>query len=127
MRTVDDWKALLRARLREAMRARDASAVAVLRETLAAIDDAEARDAADAPIAPVAHAGGIAGGVRGLGAGDVARRELSAGDVARLIEREVEHRLHAAASFRAVGRVPEAEVQDQQAALLAALAREPSP
>lgn len=50
------------------MRERQADAVAALRETLAAIDNAEAIDASAAP--PVQH-GVIAGGVAGLGAGEV--------------------------------------------------------
>jgi hypothetical protein len=65
VRSIEEWKSVLRAALRDALRTRQAPAVAVLRETLAAIDNAEAADSSAAP--PVQH-GVIAGGVPGLGA-----------------------------------------------------------
>lgn len=52
-RTTDEWRRDLRNALREAMRERRADAIAVLRETLAAIDNAEAVDPGAAP--PVQH------------------------------------------------------------------------
>jgi uncharacterized protein YqeY len=101
MRSVDDWRAALRAALREALRHREADEVAVLRETLAAIDNAEAVDASAAP--PV-QPGVIAGGVAGLGAGEVPRRSLSPGEVAAIIEREIQERRQAASTYTACGR-----------------------
>jgi uncharacterized protein YqeY len=118
VRTVDDWKVVLRDALREAMRARDTVAVAALRETLAAIDNAEA---ADPSAAPRAEAGPIAGAVAGLGAGEVPRRQLGADDVAAIVAREIGERRAAAATFAALGRADDARRLERQADLLAAL------
>jgi hypothetical protein len=60
------------------MKARDTVAVKALRSALSAIDNAEAADPADADDVQL---GVIAGGVAGLGAGEVARRQLSADEV----------------------------------------------
>jgi uncharacterized protein len=117
MRSVAAWKSVLRDALRDAQRARRALAVAVLRETLAAIDNAEAADLSAAP--PAEH-GVIAGGVAGLGAGEVARRVLSAQEVAALIEREIQER-RAAATYEAHGRSKEADALRSQIDLLVAL------
>ncbi len=73
MRTVDEWKTLLRTALRDAQRGRDGEAMAVLREALATIDNAEAPDVSHAPSGDT---GPIAGAVQGLGAGEIARRVL---------------------------------------------------
>jgi uncharacterized protein len=118
MRSVAAWKSVLRYALRDAQRARRASAVAVLRETLAAIDNAEAADLSAAP--PAQH-GVIAGGVAGLGAGEVARRVLTAQEVAALIEREIQERQAAAAIYEAHGRSKEADALRSQIDLLVAL------
>jgi uncharacterized protein len=118
MRSVEVWKSVLRDALRDAQRARHASAVAVLRETLAAIDNAEAVDPSAAP--PAQH-GVIAGGVAGLGAGEVARRVLSAQEVAALIEYEIQERRAAAATYEAHGRLKEADALRSQIDLLVAL------
>lgn len=63
--------------------------VSVLRETLGAIDNAEA---ADASAAPSVQAGVIAGGVSGLGAGEVPRKVLTPEEVHAIVEREVQER-----------------------------------
>jgi uncharacterized protein len=119
MRTVEAWKRVLRDALRDAQRARRALAVAVLRETLAAIDNAEAADSSAAP--PVQEHGVIAGGVAGLGAGEVARRVLSAQEVTALIEREIQERQAAAATYEALGRAEEATALRAQIEALVAL------
>jgi uncharacterized protein len=118
MRSVAAWKSVLRNALREAQRARRTSAVAVFRETLAAIDNAEAVDPSATP--PVQH-GIIAGGVAGLGAGEVARRVLTAQEAAAVIEREIEERRTAVATYEAHGRSVEADVLRSQIDLLVAL------
>jgi uncharacterized protein len=105
MRGAEAWKNDLRAALREALRERKAYAVAVLRETLAAIENAEAVDVSAAP--PVQH-GHIAGGVAGVGAAEVPRRVLSAEAVTELVERELEERRAAAEMYSAMGRHEEA-------------------
>jgi uncharacterized protein YqeY len=118
MRSAEEWRDVLRAALRDAMRERRADAVAALRETLAAIDNAEAVDASAAP--PVQH-GVIAGGVAGLGAGEVPRRRLRADEVAAIIEREIQDRRSAASAYAALGRDEEAAVLRRQVDILVAL------
>jgi uncharacterized protein YqeY len=118
VRSVDDWRTTLRAALRAAIRGRQAHAVAVLRETLAAIDNAEAVDTSAAP--PVQH-GVIAGGVPGLGAGDLPRRTLGPDEVAAIIEREIAERREAADVYAALGRTDEAAALRQQVEALLAL------
>lgn len=118
MRSVDAWKSILRAALKEALRTRQAHAVAVLRETLAAIDNAEAAAPSVAP--PVQH-GVIAGGVAGLGAGEVPRRALSAEAVTAIIERELQERRDAVATYSALGRHGEAGALKLQLEVLASL------
>jgi uncharacterized protein YqeY len=118
MRAVDTWKELLRDALKAALRARQPDAVAVLRETLAALDNAEA---ADLSFAPPVQDGVISGGVAGLGAGEVQRRTLSADAATAIIEREIEERRDAATTYTAAGRHDEATRLMQQADVLAAL------
>lgn len=118
MKTVEAWKATLRARLREAMGAKDRSAVAVVRETLAAIDNAEA---APASSAPAREDGVFAGGVGGLGAGEVARVELAPATVVAILEREIRERREAAAEYARLGRHDEAGVLASQIDVLVAL------
>jgi uncharacterized protein YqeY len=121
MRTVEEWKEQLRRALREEQRARRGFAVTVLRETLAAIDNAEAADPSSAP-AP--EPGIIAGSVAGLGRGEVQRRVLSPEAVALVFERERAERQAAKEQYIALGRHDEAEVLRQQLELLEALTRE---
>jgi hypothetical protein len=118
MRSVAEWKSLLREALREALRARQAHAVAVFRETLAAIDSAEAAEPGAGP--PVQH-GVIAGGVPGLGAGEIPRRVLSAAEVAAVVEREIQERREAMATYVALRREEEAGTLSRQIDLLVSL------
>src|SRR5688500_8633637 len=100
------------------MQARASETVAVLRELLAAIDNAEAADPSAAP--PVEH-GVIAGGVAGLGAGEVPRRALDPAAVATIVEREIREREEAAARYVELGRRDQAEALQRQIATLTAL------
>lgn len=118
MRTVDEWKTLLRTALRDAQRARDGEAMAVLREALATIDNAEAPDVSHAPSGDT---GPIAGAVQGLGAGEIARRVLGPDEVTAIIAREMTERRDAAATYVALGRPAEAETLERQARVLEAL------
>ncbi|NNB84148.1 hypothetical protein HJC10_02920 [Corallococcus exiguus] len=118
MKTVDEWKATLRASLKEALRTRNAPASAVLRETLAAIDNAEAPDVSVAP-APVD--GGIAGGVKGLGSGEVPRLLLSPEAVDALVQREIQERRDAVALYTRLGKSEEARTLQAQVDVLLAL------
>jgi uncharacterized protein len=117
-RTADDWRAVLRAALKLAMRARQAEVVSALRETLAAIDNAEAVDLTQAP--PVAS-GVIAQSADGLGAGDVPRRPLSPTEVHALIERELQERRDAATTFDSMGHEEQARMLRRQLEVLEAL------
>lgn len=120
---MDEWKSALRAAMREAMRARQAHVVAVLRETLAAIDNAEAVDASAAQSAGdgnIDH-GIIAGAVAGLGAAEAQRRLLDAEAVASIVEREIQERKDAAATLAALGKHEEATTLQQQIDVLVAL------
>ncbi len=65
--------------------------------------------------------GVIAGGVAGLGAGEVPRRRLSADEVAAIIEREIQERRSAASTYAALGRDEEAAVLRRQVDILVAL------
>ena len=118
MRTVAEWKQVLRDALREAQRTRQQHAVTVIRETLAAIDNAEAADTSAAP--PVQH-GVIAGSVPGLGAGEVPRRVLSPETVIGIIQKEIEERRTAAATYSAHGQHEAAETLKLQLELLTSL------
>ncbi|RKH72259.1 hypothetical protein D7X55_00530 [Corallococcus sp. AB049A] len=118
MRTVAEWKTTLRAAMKEALRTRNAAASAVLREALAAIDNAEAPDIR---VAPAPAGGGIAGGTVGLGSGEVARLLLSPETVDALIQREIQERRDAAALYLQLGRQEEARLLQTQVEVLLAL------
>jgi uncharacterized protein YqeY len=92
------WRATLRDALLAARKGRDAARVSALRSALSAIDNAETPD--DARVnAP--SSGTIAGGVVGLGAAEVARRELSDEQIRGLIHAEIDERLSAASDIDA--------------------------
>ena len=94
----------LRESLRVAISSRDEIAVAALRSALSAVDNAEAVDRSHAP-APTE----VIGDVRlGVGAGEVARRELTAEDVLEVVRVEVTDRTAAAAEYERLGRVEQA-------------------
>ena len=122
VRSVEAWKTVLRAALREALHARQLQAVAVIRETLAAIDNAEA---AEPSAAPPVQDGVIAGGVAGLGAGEVPRRKLTAEEVTAIVEREIRERREAATTYSALGRHQEASALELQVDVLVSLGIRP--
>jgi uncharacterized protein YqeY len=99
----------LRQRLREAlptaMKARNRAAVAALRATLAAIDNAEAVTTDENT------QGSLAIEMLPVGAGstEVARRVLTEDDVARIVQREADEREQAAAEYINLGRPERAE------------------
>jgi uncharacterized protein YqeY len=107
----------LRRALTVAIKARDAVAVSALRSALAAIENATAVNAEPASSSPT---GPIAGAVSGLGAGEVARRQLTEADVHALVSAEVEQRLAAAAQLDGLGRPDRAERLRAEAAVLSA-------
>jgi len=114
MRTVDEWKALLRAALRDAQRARATESIAVFRETLAAIDNAEAVDGGGTRVGGLA----IEATPVGVGAADLPRRELTEDDVRAIVRAEIEDRLRAADGYAEVGREDRAETLRAEAGVL---------
>jgi uncharacterized protein YqeY len=98
----------LRQRLRDglpvALKARDRTAVAALRSTLAAIDNAEAVDGK-----------GFAGSLAierspvGVGAAELPRRTLTEADVEALVRKEMAEREAAAAEYDRAGRSDRAD------------------
>ncbi|AKQ63997.1 hypothetical protein A176_000909 [Myxococcus hansupus] len=115
---MDEWKATLRAALKEAMRARNPPAAAVLRETLAAIDNAEAPALSTAPSATD---GTFAGSVGGLGSGEVPRLVLSPESVQALVQREIQERQEAVDLYVKLGKHDEARGLKAQLDVLLAL------
>ncbi len=98
----------LRALLPHAMKARDAVAVAAVRSTLAAIDNAEAIDATQSP-RPVAGHPRFAGTVSGLRAAEVDRRSLSAAEMESIVRAEAAERHMAARDYERSGHHEQAE------------------
>ncbi|MDT5246179.1 MAG: uncharacterized protein QOD36_3555 [Mycobacterium sp.] len=97
------WRTTLRDALLTARKDRDAARVSALRSALSAIDNAGAVPTATLGLAtPVSmnpdapSSGTIAGGVVGLGAAEVARRELSDAQIRELVRAEIDERLSAA-------------------------------
>jgi uncharacterized protein YqeY len=113
--TADEWRSWLREALTSAMRERRVSAIKALRSTLSAIDNAEAVDATEA-LTP--DPGPIAGAVSGLGAGEVARRQLTSDDVRAIIQREIDERLAAALDYERAGREERAGELRAEAAVI---------
>jgi uncharacterized protein YqeY len=123
---ADQWRARLRQSLLAARKVRDATRVSVLRCALSAIDNAEAPEAAAAPVGPVVDEGTIAGAVRGLGAGEAARRDLSAQEVRDVVVAELTERTAAADTFDALGEPDRAASLRAEVAVLAELLAQPA-
>jgi uncharacterized protein YqeY len=104
--------------LTQAMKARDAPAVAALRGLAAAIDNAGAVPLpSEGPSTSIAVSRSLAVGAA-AGASETPRRLLSAADLQALIAREIQRRREAAATFADLGRPADA---DRALAELAAL------
>jgi uncharacterized protein YqeY len=91
--------------------------VSALRSAIAAIDNA---GAVDAPDAKAASGGVIAGAMRGVGASEVPRRELSETEVASLVRHEIAQRETAVAEYARHGREDDAARLRAEIELLAA-------
>ena len=87
--------------LRDAMRAWDSVAASALRPALAALDNAGAVPPDPAPAA--ASGPHFAGAVAGLGAGEVPRRGLAAGEAERIVRAEIAEREAAASGYERAG------------------------
>lgn len=109
---------VLRTRLREALGARDKHVVAVLRETLSAIENAEAPPSTGAP---TLVEGPFAGSAGGPGSGEIPRRLLEPEAVTAIVRREIQERQEAAAEYTKLGRHDEARVLISQVEVLVAL------
>lgn len=120
---ADDGGARLRAdlaaALKEAIRCRDTLAASALRTTLSAIANAEA--VATSTQAKAASSAHFAGAVAGLGAGEVARRQLSAADVHAIVRAEIAEREHAAGEYAGNGMSGQAERLHAEAGILTAV------
>jgi hypothetical protein len=84
-----------------ALGVRESVAVAAIRSAMSAIDNAEAVDVSQAP---PPYAGTVGETRLGVGAGEAARRELSAQDVLEVVRAEVSDRRAAAAEYERLGR-----------------------
>ena len=105
----------LRDALPAAMKARDRVTVGVLRSALAAIDNAEA--VAVAPVAPQSLA--IERTPIGVGAAEVARRQLTPEEIAQIVREEVDSRTAAADDYERAGRGDRAAQLRDEARILA--------
>jgi uncharacterized protein YqeY len=119
---TEDIRARMRRGLVDAMKARDQQAVAALRATLAAIDNAEAvhAEVIDDNLALDSGNGhpAVAGSVAGIGAAEVDRRILTPEETAAIVRGEVTEREAAADILERVGRPDQAKRLRAQAALL---------
>jgi uncharacterized protein YqeY len=102
----------LRSALRVALRERNAIAMNALRPTLAALANATAVESV--PLAPGADEH-VAGGVAGLGAAEVPRRELTEDEAVAIVRSEIAERTAAADHY---GRSPAADRLRCEATLL---------
>jgi len=111
----------LRAALPAAMRSRDAVAVSALRGALAAVGNAEAVDPADHEHLATSSSTGsehVAGAQVGVGAAEVARRDLTERDVRQVVAAEAESRTADAAVLDAHGQADQAGRLRAEAAVL---------
>ena len=118
MTPAQAWRQQLRDALLAARKDRDAVRTAALRSALSAIDNAETPDGVevDAPAS-----GKIANAVAGLGAAEVARRELADEQIRDLLHAEIDERLSAAEEFTTGGHAERATMLRAEAAVLAEL------
>ncbi len=100
-----------------AMKTRDATEIRALRSALGAIDNAESIAVSQRP-AP--RGGAIAGAVTGLGAGAAPRRDLSSGQVAEIVQLEIDERRDAADDYDRLGRYDDAARLRAEASVIAA-------
>jgi uncharacterized protein len=133
----DDLQSRLRAALGAALRARDLTAAAALRSALGAIGNAEAvpvpapaappaaRPPAPAPadLRAAARSPHIAGAAAGLGAAEAERRRLTPGQVAAIVQAEIDERLAAATQYESAGHAGRAARLRSEAQALTSAAR----
>jgi len=106
--------------LRDALRARDQAAIAALRSALAAISNAEAVNAGE-PRSAVSGSRHFAGAAAGLGAAEVARKELTEPAVRDMVRAEIADREVAAGQYRQGGHAERADRLQAEIAVLTKL------
>lgn len=111
---AETWRTVLRASLLAARKNRDSTRSTALRSVLSAIDNAETPDT-------VVVQGRASGAVAGLGATEVARRELSEEQIRALVQSEIDERHSAADQFTAGGHSERAAALHAEVAVLAGL------
>ena len=112
---ADEWRTRLRDALLAARKDRDATRTSALRSALAAIDNAETPDG---PTLDAPTGGKIAGGVVGLGAAEVTRRNLTDEQIRALLRNEIDERQTAADEFTTGGHAQRARSLHDEAAVL---------
>jgi uncharacterized protein YqeY len=112
------WRARLREALLSARKDRDDARISALRSALSAIDNAETPDDV---VLDAQSSESIAGGVVGLGAAEVTRRELSDPQIRDLVHTEIDERLTAATDYTAGGHTGRAARLRAEAAVLSGL------
>jgi uncharacterized protein YqeY len=113
---VSDLTDRLRVALKDAMKQRDRDATTALRTTLAAIENAGAVDAGAS--GPLVASGPIAGATAGVGATEVARRDLTVDEELALVRLQVSEREDAATGYEAAGQAEAATRLRAEAAAL---------
>jgi len=116
-------RAALRTRLTIAMRERDREATAVLRNAVAAIENAEAVPVADATPAASTSAA-VAGSALGVGATEAARRDLDVATERAVVVAEVAALVEAERAYAAAGETSRARSASAGAAILEAVLSE---
>lgn len=118
MASRPDIRAALRNAIGGAMKDGDRIGLTAYRAALSVVDNAEAADPAQAP---AVQPGTIAGGVAGLGAGEVPRRELPDDELVALLRAEAAQWESTAADYERHGRVDSAMRLYAEAAALTQL------
>lgn len=98
----DPLRSALRADLVVAMKARQVEAVAALRSTIAAIDNAGAVPVGGDPTDATSHH--VAGATVGLASTEAERRVLPDDELQAIVRSQIAERVHAAAALEAHGR-----------------------
>jgi uncharacterized protein YqeY len=113
--TAAPLRSAMQTALSAAMKNQDRVAVNAIRSALAAITNAEAVDESHAP---AAEPGTIAGGVSGLGRGEVPRRTITEHDARQIVKKVVAERQEAATQYDELNRHDDASRLRQEIAVL---------
>ena len=120
---MSETYARLRADLTAALKARDPVTVAALRSALTALDNA---GAVEVPASKAEGTEHVAGAAAGVGATEVARRELSEDDVRTILRSQVDELSRAAGEYGRMERDDIAQRLRSEAGVLAGYLAEPT-